>query len=303
MDKKSIGFVGVGAMGKPMARNLLEAGYPLTVYDLNPDPVKELERYGAKAANSSAETARDIEVIITMLPACEEVKAAVLGAGGVLEGAKGGSLLIDMSSIAPHTSKLVASEAAKVGVRFLDAPVSGGVHAAENGTLTIIVGGDKALLDEHMDLMQAMGKNIYHVGGVGMGETVKMVNQVLAGINMLAISEAFVLGTRLGADPETLYRVIRVSAGNSFLIDARVPDYILKGDFTRPGFALDLMLKDLGLAVESAKINKMPLFLTGQAYQYFSMASRWGLGKKDMSSVTELLEEMAGVKVRTEALL
>ena len=299
MNKEHIGFIGLGAMGRPMAKNLLKAGYPLTVYDLNPEPINELVAYGAKAASSSAEAARDAEVIITMLPACDEVKAAVLGAGGVLEGANEGALLIDMSSIAPHTSKLVASEAAKVGVKFLDAPVSGGVTAAENGTLTIIVGGDRALLDEHIDLMQAMGKNIYHVGDVGMGETVKMINQVLAGINMLAIAEAFVLGTKLGADPETIYKVIRVSAGNSFLIDARVPDYLLKGDFTRPGFALDLMLKDLGLAIESAKINKIPLFLTGQAYQYFSMASSWGLGKKDMSSVTELLEEIVGVKVRT----
>jgi 3-hydroxyisobutyrate dehydrogenase len=299
MKKEHIGFIGLGAMGRPMAKNLLKAGYPLTVYDLNPEAIKEVIGRGAKAAGSSAEAARDVGVIITMLPACDEVKAAVLGTGGVLEGANEGALLIDMSSIAPHTSKLVASEATKVGVRFLDAPVSGGVTAAENGTLTIIVGGDQALLDEHIDLMQAMGKNIYHVGDVGMGETVKMINQVLAGINMLAIAEAFVLGTKLGADPETIYKVIRVSAGNSFLIDARVPEYLLKGDFTRPGFALDLMLKDLGLAIESAKINKIPLFLTGQAYQYFSMASSWGLGKKDMSSVTELLEEIVGVKVRT----
>jgi 2-hydroxymethylglutarate dehydrogenase len=299
MNKERIGFIGVGAMGRPMAKNLLKAGYPLTVYDLNPEPIKEVVACGAKAASSSAQAARDVEVIITMLPACDEVKAAVLGAGGVLEGANEGTLLIDMSSIAPHTSRLVASRAAKVGVKFLDAPVSGGVTAAEKGTLTIIVGGDRALLDEHMDLMQAMGKTIYHVGDVGMGETVKMINQVLAGINMLAIAEAFVLGTKLGADPETIYKVIRVSAGNSFLIDARVPDYVLKGDFSRPGFALDLMLKDLGLAIESAKINKIPLFLTGQAYQYFSMASSWGLGKKDMSSVTELLEEIVGVKVRT----
>jgi 2-hydroxymethylglutarate dehydrogenase len=299
MNKERIGFIGVGAMGRPMAKNLLKAGYPLTVYDLNPEPIKEVVACGAKAASSSAQAARDVEVIITMLPACDEVKAAVLGAGGVLEGANEGTLLIDMSSIAPHTSRLVASRAAKVGVKFLDAPVSGGVTAAEKGTLTIIVGGDRALLDEHMDLMQAMGKTIYHVGDVGMGETVKMINQVLAGINMLAIAEAFVLGTKLGADPETIYKVIRVSAGNSFLIDARVPDYVLKGDFSRPGFALDLMLKDLGLAIESAKINKIPLFLTGQAYQYFSMASSWGLGKKDMSSVTELLEEIVRVKVRT----
>lgn len=300
MAKKKIGFIGLGAMGLPMAKNLIKAGYDLTVHDLNLQPVEEIVSWGAKKAKSPADTAKEVEVILTMLPADDEVKVVALGPEGVLEGAGKGSVFIDMSSIAPHTSKFVASEATKRGVKFLDAPVSGGTVGAEKGTLTIMVGGDKALLDEHMELLQAMGKTIYHVGDVGMGETVKMVNQMLVGINLAGIAEALVMGTKLGVAPEVLYKVIRASSGNSFLIDHRVPNYIFSGNFTQPGFAIDLLRKDLGLALESAKVNKVPLFLTGQAYQYYTRAAAEGLGKKDMSAVIELLEKTVGVKVRAK---
>jgi len=300
MNEKRIGFIGLGAMGGPMAKHLLKAGYRLSVFDLNPQPMTELKAVGAFETGSAADAAQEADVIITVLPACENVKAAVLGAKGVLEAAKSGAVLIDMSSIAPHTSRLVAEEAQARGIKFMDAPVSGGTIAAENGTLTIMVGGDKELLEEHRRILEAMGKTIYHVGGIGMGETIKMINQVLVGINILAIAEAFVLGTKLGAEPQVLYDVIRKSAGNSFLIDHRVPNYILKGDFTQPGFSLDLLLKDVGLAVESAKIEKVPLFLTAQAFQCLAMASASGRGRLDMSSVIEILEEAADVKVRAE---
>ena len=300
MSAKRIGFIGLGAMGGPMAKHLLKAGYRLSVFDLNPQPMTELKAVGAVEAGSAAAAALEADVIITVLPACENVKAAVLGAKGVLEAAKSGAVLIDMSSIAPHTSRLVAEEAQARGIKFMDAPVSGGTIAAENGTLTIMVGGDKELLEEQRGILEAMGKTIYHVGGIGMGETIKMINQVLVGINILAIAEAFVLGTKLGAEPEVLYDVIRKSAGNSFLIDHRVPDYILKGDFTQPGFSLDLLLKDVGLAVESAKIEKVPLFLTAQAFQCLAMASASGRGRLDMSSVIEIVEEAADVRVRAK---
>jgi 2-hydroxymethylglutarate dehydrogenase len=300
MNEKRIGFIGLGAMGAPMAKHLLKAGYRLRIFDLDPQPMAELKAVGAVEAGSAAAAAQEADVIITVLPACENVKAAVLGAKGVLEAARSGAVLIDMSSIAPHTSRLVADAARAKGIMFMDAPVSGGTIAAENGTLTIMVGGDKELLEEQRDILEAMGKTIYHVGGIGMGETIKMINQVLVGINILAIAEAFVLGTKLGADPEVLYDVIRKSAGNSFLIDHRVPDYILKGDFTQPGFSLDLLLKDVGLAVESARIEKVPLFLTAQAFQCLTMASASGRGRQDMSSVIEILEEAADVKVRAK---
>ena len=298
MAKKKIGFIGLGAMGKPMAKNLIKAGHDLTVHDLNPQPVEELLSLGAKKAKSPAEASQSAEVIITILPADDEVKAVALGPGGVLEGARKGSVFFDMSSIAPHTSKYVASEAEKRGVKFLDAPVSGGTVGAEKATLTIMVGGNKALLDEHMEIFQAVGKTIYHVGNVGMGETVKMINQMLVGINLAGIAEAFVMGTKLGVAPEVIYKVIRASSGNSFLIDHRVPNYIFPGNFTQPGFAIDLLRKDLGLALESAKVSKVPLFMTAQAYQYFTRATAEGLGKKDMSAVIELLEKTVGVQVR-----
>ena len=299
--KKKIGFIGLGAMGNPMAKNLIKAGYDLTVHDLNPQPVEEIVSLGAKKAQSPAATAKEVEVIITILPADDEVKVVALGPEGVLAGVRKGSVFIDMSSIAPHTSKFIASEASKRGVKFLDAPVSGGTVGAEKGTLTIMVGGDRALLDEHMELLQAMGKTIYHVGDAGMGVTVKMVNQMLLGINLAGIAEALVTGTKLGVAPEILYKVIRASSGNSSLFDHRVPNYIFTGNFTQPGFTIDLLRKDLGLAMESAKVNKIPLFLTGQAYQYYTRATAEGLGKKDMSAVIELLEKTVGVEVRAKA--
>ena len=298
MAKKKIGFIGLGAMGKPMAKNLIKAGYDLTVHDLNPQPVEEILSLGAKKAKSPAEAARGAEVVITIVPADDEVKAVALGPEGVLEGARKGSVYFDMSSIAPHTSKSVAAEAEKKGIKFLDAPVSGGTIGAEKATLTIMVGGDKNVLDEHMEILKALGKTIYHVGDVGMGETVKMVNQMLLGINLVGIAEAFVMGTKLGVAPEVLYKVIRVSSGSSFLLDHRVPDYVFTGNFTQPGFAIDLLRKDLGLALESGKNTKVPLFMTGQAYQYYTRATAEGLGKKDMSAIIELVEKTAGVKVR-----
>lgn len=299
--KRKIGFIGLGAMGNHMAKNLIKAGYDLTVYDLNQKPVEELASMGAKKAKSCAETAKAGEVVITMLPADDDVKSAVLGPEGVLEGAKAGIVLIDMSSIAPHTSIYVFSEAKKKGVKFLDAPVSGGTGGAEKATLTIMVGGDKALLDEHMEILKTMGKTIYHVGDVGMGETVKMVNQMLVGINLAGIVEALVLGTKLGVKPEVLYKIIRASSGNSFMLDSRVPNFIFTGNFTQPGFAVDLLRKDLGLSLESAKVNKVPLYMTLQAYQYLTRATAEGAGKKDMSSIVELLEKTVGVQVRGKA--
>ncbi len=298
MVKKKIAFIGLGAMGIHMAKNLVKAGYGLTVYDVNPQPVKELVSLGAKEAKNSADAAKGVEVVITMLPQDEQVKEVALGPLGVLEGAKPGTVFIDMSSIAPHTSKQVAAEAQKKGVKFLDAPVSGGTGGAEKATLTIMVGGDKAMVDEHMEILQVMGKTIYHVGDVGMGETVKMVNQMLVGINLAGIVEALVMGTKLGVAPEVLYKIIRASSGNSFMLDSRVPNYIFTGNFTQPGFAVDLLRKDLGLSLESAKINKVPLYMTSQAYQVFTRASAEGLGKKDMASVVELMEKTAGIQVR-----
>ncbi len=215
MGKKSIWFIGLGAMGKPMAKNLVLADYPVTVFDINPDPMKDLGKLGARLAGSCAEAARDAETVITMLPADPQVRTAVSGEQGVLEGARAGTTLIDMTSLGPHTSREVAAVAASKGVKFVDAPVSGGIGAAEKGTLTIMVGGDKAVLESQRDILETLGAKIFHVGGVGMREVFKMANQMLVAINILGVIEVFALAVKLGADPRALYEVLKVSAGGS----------------------------------------------------------------------------------------
>lgn len=295
---KRVGVVGLGAIGGPMAKNLLKAGFPLVVYDINKAALEELVNAGAVPANSGKEVAQNCDVAITILPACAHVKAAVLGPKGILEGMSEGKTLIDMSSIAPITTKMVAEEAAKIGVKMIDAPVSGGTEGAEKGTLTIMVGGPKEVMEEHLDVLRAMGKNIRHMGPIGMGEAVKMVNQILVGVNLLALAEAFVLGVKAGADPEVMYEVIRTSAGNSFMVDSRLPHYVFPGDFEKPGFALDLQKKDLGLAIDTAKELNVPVPATSLAFQMYTAVSSIGRGKLDTSAVFTLFEDLAGVKVR-----
>lgn len=295
---KKVGVVGLGAMGGPMAKNLLKAGFPLFVFDINKAAVEDLVNDGAIPANSGKEAAQNCEVVITILPACAHVKAAVLGPEGILEGMSQGKTLIDMSSIAPTTTKMLAEEAAIIGVKMIDAPVSGGTVGAEKGTLTIMVGGPKEVMEEHLDVLQAMGQNIKHLGPIGMGEAVKMVNQILVGVNMLALAEAFVLGVKAGADPEVMFEVIRTSAGNSFMADSRLPHYVFPGDFEKPGFALDLLKKDLGLAVDTAKELNVPVPATSLAYQLYTAVSSVGRGKLDSSAIFTLFEDLAGVKVR-----
>ena len=205
---------------------------------------------------------------------------------------------MDMTSLSPHTSKLVAAEAAKVGLKFLDAPVSGGNIGAEKGTLTIMVGCEKEVLEEQRDLLEVMGKTIFHVGGVGMGETVKMANQILVAVHTAAIVEAFVLAIKLGADPQVVFDVLKASAGCSWILENRVPNYIIPHNFTQPGFAMDLLRKDVGLALESAKLEKVPTPLVSQVFQILTMASATGRGQLDYSAIVEMFEEWANVKLQ-----
>ncbi len=297
MSKKKVAFIGLGVMGKPMAANLIEAGYELAVYDLNPAPVKELADKGARAASSCADAAEGADTIILILPADPQVKEAVLGEKGILEGAKQGATLIDMTSLSPHTSKIIAAEVAKKGIDFLDAPVSGGNIGAAKGTLTIMVGGDKGVLEAQRDLLEVMGKTIFHVGGVGMGETVKMANQIMVAVHTAAVVEAFVLAVKLGADPQAVYDVLKVSAGGSWILENRLPNYIMPHNFTQPGFSMDLLRKDIGLALDTAKLEKVPTPLVAQVFQTLSMASASGRGEQDYSAMVEIFEEWAGVKV------
>lgn len=295
---EKIGFIGLGIMGKPMAKNLMKAGYDLTFYARRPEVVAEMTGEGATSAGSPAEVAGATDIVITIVTADPEVREVILGEDGVLEGASEGKLVVDMSTISPLTIREVAEAAAKKGVRVMDAPVSGGDTGAIAGTLTIIAGGEKADFERCLGLFRAMGKdeNIFHVGPVGVGQTVKIVNQLIGGINMAAIAEGLVLGIRAGADPEVMRQVIGVSSGNSTLFQVRVADFLLKDSF-EPGFMLDLMKKDLAIGVDLGKALNVPVPICAAAYQMYAAASGLGAGDLDFSAVCKAIEHLTGTKI------
>jgi 3-hydroxyisobutyrate dehydrogenase len=294
-----IGFVGVGTMGKLMAINLLKRHYQVTAFDLNPAPVEELLEYGAERAGSSAEAAAAGEIVITMLPSSPHVEEAVLGSGGVLDGMRPGTVLIDMSTIDPLVSKRVAAQVTARGFRMLDAPVSGGSVGARDATLTIMVGGPADLFEACKPVLEAMGKNVIHCGENGMGEVVKVVNNLIAGVSMAVTAEAYNIGLRAGADPKVLYEVISKSSGRCWSHDLNhpIPGVILAApanDDYAPGFMVDLMRKDLGLAISAAKGVQAPAILAAVAEQLYGSASNMGFGRRDMSAVVKAVEALSG---------
>jgi 3-hydroxyisobutyrate dehydrogenase len=291
---KQIGFVGLGTMGRPMAINLIRAGHRLTVYDLEPAGVQALVTQGAVAASSSRQAAESAEVVISVLPASQHVLEAMLGPDGVVAGLRSGSTVIDMSTIDPGTTRRVAKAVTAKGAHMLDAPVSGSSAGAEAGTLTIMVGGEAAVLEAQRDVLGAMGSNIIHCGPIGMGETVKLCNNLIVGTTMAAIGEAFALGRAAGADPKVLFDVIGKSTGNSWALQNRppvaglVPNAPVNEDF-KPGFMIDLMHKDLGLIMAAGAEFKVPLPLTAVALELYALARAQGLGRKDMSAVATVM--------------
>lgn len=292
-----VGFIGLGAMGRPMAANLIAAGHTLTVYDLVPAAVAELTGKGAAAAATPAELSAASDFIITMLPNGAIVEAVVAGANGLLSGGRAGQVIIDMSSVTPAHTRKMAAVAAVAGVEYIDAPVSGGVAGAAAGTLTIMAGGKTEVLERCRPILDVLGKKIYHVGDVGAGDAVKLVNNMLLGINMAAVAEAMTLGVKAGLDPKILYEVIAASSGRSYALEAKTPNFILKGQF-EPGFAIDLQYKDLEMATQTGKDLGLPLLLANVAGQVFETARARGLGRKDISALVTLQEELAGVEVR-----
>lgn len=208
--RNKIGFIGLGIMGKPMAKNLTKAGYFLVVHDINREPVKELVKEGAEEAFSPKEVAEKTKIIITMLPNSPEVKEVILGSQGVLEGAKEGSIVIDMSSIAPLVSREIAAECKKKGIRMIDAPVSGGEPRAIKSTLAIMVGGEERDFDDCCDILRTMGSTVVRVGNIGSGNVTKLANQIIVALNIAGMSEALVLGTKAGVDPELIYKAIKL---------------------------------------------------------------------------------------------
>lgn len=292
-----LGFIGLGAMGKPMAQNLLKAGFDLTVYDVNNEAVELLVQVGAKKGATPKDVAVASDIVITMLPNFHIVNMVMQGNSGILAGAKQGMTLIDMSSVSPTQTRQLAPLAEEKGIAYLDAPVSGGVAGAEKGILTIMVGGPEAIVKKMMPVLQALGKKIYHVGSVGSGDAMKIVNNLLLGINMAALSEALVLGAKAGLDPQMMREIIGTSSGGSYALEAKMPNFILKGNF-EPGFAIDLQYKDLELAVQTGKDLGMPLFMGNLAQQIFEQARTSGLGKKDISAVIQIWEKLNDTQVR-----
>ncbi|HLX57065.1 MAG TPA: NAD(P)-dependent oxidoreductase [Ktedonobacteraceae bacterium] len=297
-----IGFIGIGVMGRPMTLNLLKAEHHVTIYARHPEKqeVQEVLNAGAKLAPSPRAVAMASDMVITMLPNSPQVEEVVNGPQGILEGARKGLIIIDMSTIAPAVSRKLAQTASSHGVHFLDAPVSGGSQGAVNGTLTIMVGGERETFEQARPLLEAMGKkeNIIHVGPNGSGEVVKIVNNILCGAIAAAIAESFVLGVKAGADVDMMAKIIGVSSGASWQLANQFPLRAFNGSF-QPGFMTDLLYKDLGLALDLASENTTPAAMTALTRQMYEMTRAAGYGRLDYTSLLKVLEEMAGVEVRS----
>ena len=297
-----VGFIGIGVMGRPMTLNLLKAEHHVTIYARHPEKpeVQEVLTAGAKLAPSPRAVAMASDIVITMLPNSPQVEAVVAGPSGLLEGARKGLIIVDMSTIAPAVSRKLAQEASIRGVHLLDAPVSGGSQGAVNGTLTIMVGGERTIFEQARPVLEAMGKkeNIFHVGPSGTGEVIKLINNILAGAIAATIAESFVLGVKAGADVDTMAKIIGVSTGASWQLANQFPLRAFNGSF-QPGFMTDLLHKDLGLALDLAAENAVPTAMTALTRQMYEMARAAGYGHEDYTSLLKVLEQMAGVEVRS----
>jgi 3-hydroxyisobutyrate dehydrogenase len=295
--EKTVGFIGLGIMGMPMARNLLKAGFTVVVYNRTAARTGRLVAEGAKQAHSPAELARQCPVIITMVSDTPDVESVVLGENGVIHGIRPDSVAIDMSTISPVATRRIAARLKEKGCHMLDAPVSGGEQGAIDGTLSIMVGGDAEIIERCRPVFEALGKNIVHVGGNGMGQTVKLMNQILVVGNLNAVVEAFVFAQKQGVDLEKAIAAVRGGAAGSWQL-ANLGPRILKRDF-RAGFMVDLMQKDLRLVMEAAEASKTQLSVTDLIHRMFRTLQESGEGKSGTQALVKVLERQAGVEVGT----
>ena len=295
MASRDVGFIGLGIMGKPMVRNLMKADYSVTVYDIVPGSVSEMTGDGAKSGQSSSEVARGNSVIITMVPDSADSEAAILGPGGVLEGASAGATVIDMSSIAPSMSQKIAAACEAKGVDFLDAPVSGGEPGAVAGTLAIMVGGKKNVFESQYDLLGAMGGSIVLCGDYGAGNTTKLANQIIVAANIEAVSEALVLSKKAGLDPMVVFEAIKGGLAGSAVLNAKAP-MMAEGNF-KPGFRVKLHQKDLHNALLTGRDLGVPLPVTGLVQQMLVALMNDGKADADHSAIATFLEGMAGTTI------
>jgi 2-hydroxy-3-oxopropionate reductase len=291
-----IGFIGLGIMGKPMAKNLLKAGYELCAFDIVPAALAEVVAAGAKRASSPKDAASAADLVITMLPNSPHVKEAVLGKDGVIEGIRKGAIFVDMSSIAPAVAQEVAAKLAAQGVEMLDAPVSGGEPKAIDGTLAIMVGGKEAVFNQVKDVLLKMGSSAVLCGDIGAGNVTKLANQIVVALNIAAMSEAFVLATKAGVDPAKVFDAIKGGLAGSTVLNAKAP-MVLAGNY-KPGFRIELHIKDLQNALDTAHAVGAPIPLTSQIMEILQALKVDGHQKDDHSGIIQFYEKMAGIKVR-----
>jgi 2-hydroxy-3-oxopropionate reductase len=293
-----IGFIGLGIMGKPMVRNLIKGGYSVMVHDINAASVAELTSAGATAGGSSLNTASEADVIITMLPDGPDVEKAVLGENGILEGARTGSIIVDMSSISPIVSQKIGEICNAKGVGFLDAPVSGGEPKAIDGTLTIMAGGDQETFDNVLPILQKMGSSVTLTGPIGAGNVTKLANQIMVACNIAAMGEALVLATRAGLNPEVVFNAVKGGLAGSTVLNAKAPMVIARN--FKPGFRIELHEKDLRNALLAGESLKVALPLTSLVQQMLISLMNEGKGSLDHSAIVNFIEDMAGIEVKAK---
>ncbi|MFQ6111459.1 MAG: NAD(P)-dependent oxidoreductase [Nitrospinota bacterium] len=297
--EERIGFIGLGLMGKPMALRLKEAGYRLWVYDIRKEPVEEFSSLGATPCRSCREVAEKSEVIITMLPDAEAVEAAVLGDGGVAQGVREGKVLIDMTSNHPEVSARIADVLSKKSVGMLDAPVSGAPEGAREGTLSIMVGGEKSLFERCLPILQCMGRKVVHAGDrVGAGGYTKLANQILVGITLEGMAEALVFGAKAGVDPALLVEAMGAGLARCGCLEIKAPK-IIRGDFA-PGGKVTTHIKDFDYALSAARELGVPLPVTAAVRELFEAVRVAGGGEQDHASVIQVIERLAGFEARTK---
>lgn len=292
-----VGYIGLGLMGKSIARNILKAGFPLVVHNRSRAAVDELVTEGAEPASSPAEVAARVDVVFTNLPDSPDVEKVALGENGIIHGAHSGLVMVDNSTIKPATARKIASTLAEVGVAALDAPVSGGDIGARNGTLTVMVGGSAAALEQVMPVLQAMGKTITHIGEAGAGQIAKAANQIMVAAQMVAMGELLIFAQKAGADPVKVVQAIKGGAAQCWTLDVK-PPRLFAGN-RQPGFKAHMQAKDLNIILETAREYGIPLPSAAVDAQLFNAMLQLGMGELDNSAVLGIIEKLAGVELGT----
>ena len=295
MKSQQVGFIGLGTIGKPMASNILKKGFDLRVFDVRPEPMKELEARGAKISRNPKELSSQVDVVITMVPGPRETREVVFGTDGIMEGLRPGSILIDMGTGSPPLTREIARKLDRIGCKMIDAPVSRGIPDAVNGTLVIMVGGDPGALDQCRGVLECMGSEIVHIGTNGLGHAMKLVNNMISQTEIVSICGALALGTQAGIDLKKIFEVIARGTGNSFMFQYKGPR-LLRRDF-EPGGSVDISFKDLDLAMTLARDLGVPLPLPNVALEIYKEAKAAGLAKKDSTSIITLFERRLGRKI------